>query len=274
MKSIFFFLVSVLIFSSCSLKRVAQFKDQVYDPENDLKLDVFAPRKAKHPKKILVFIHGGNWVNGKKSLYHFFGKGMARKDIVCVVISYRLSPRTDIAGMADDVAKSIKWIIENSAMFHGDTSQIFVSGHSAGGHLAAMVGTDNTYFKKQNMANPIKGVVLIDAYGLDVYSYLKASTNESDSRYYPIFSNDSSNWKKYSPIYFLDKHTPPFIQFVGGKTNQVIKDMNADFYNKLKEYQPDAKLIVVKRKKHVPMIFQFYNSRAKSYKDIVDFIKP
>lgn len=199
---------------------------------------------------------------------------MARKDIVCVVISYRLSPQTDIAGMADDVTISVKWIKENAPMFQGDTSQIFVSGHSAGGHLAAMVATDDTYFNKLNMSNPIKGVVLIDAYGLDVYSYLKASTNERDSRYYPIFSNDSGNWKKYSPIYYLDKESPPFIQFVGGRTNEIIKRMNDEFYTEVKKYQPDAKLIVVKRRRHVPMMFQFYNSKVKSYNDIVDFIKP
>jgi acetyl esterase/lipase len=274
MKSIFFSLISVIIFSACSLKRVSKFKDQVYDPENNLKLDVFAPRKAPSPKKILVFMHGGNWVNGKKSLYAFFGKGLARKDIVGVMISYRLSPRTDIAGMAEDVAKSIKWIKENASMIHGDTSQIFVSGHSAGGHLAAMVATDDTYFKKLKMANPIKGVVLIDAYGLDVYSYLKASTSERDSRYFPIFSTEPANWKKYSPVYYLDKQTPPIIQFVGGRTNRIIKDMNAEFYEEVKKYQLEAKLIVVKRKRHVPMIFQFYNSKVKSYRDIVDFMKP
>jgi acetyl esterase/lipase len=221
-----------------------------------------------------VFIHGGNWINGKKSLYPFFGKGLARKNIVGVIISYRLSPRTDIEGMADDVAKSVKWIKENASMFHGDTSQIFVSGHSAGAHLAAMVATDHSYFKKLKMANPIKGVVLIDAYGLDVYSYLKASKNERDSRYYPIFSTDSGNWKKYSPIYSLTKQLPPIIQFVGGRTNQIIKSMNDDFYKEVKKVQPEAKLIVVKRRRHVPMMFQFYNSRVKSYQDIVDFIKP
>ncbi|MES2568010.1 MAG: alpha/beta hydrolase [Bacteroidota bacterium] len=253
---------------------MAKFKDQVYDTDNNLKLDVFAPRKANSSKKILVFIHGGNWVNGKKSLYHFFGKGMARKNIVCVVISYRLSPRTDIEGMANDVAKSIKWIKENSTLFHGDTSNIFVSGHSAGGHLAAMVATDDSYFQKLKMSNPTKGVVLIDAYGLDVYSYLKASTNDRDSKYYPIFSTDQNKWKKYSPIFDLNKNSPAFIQFVGGKTNQIIKDMNGEFYTEVKKYQPEAKLIVVKRKRHVPMIFQFYNPYIKSYKDIVDFIKP
>jgi acetyl esterase/lipase len=247
-------------------------KDQVYDQENNLKLDVFFPRNDKGPKKILVFVHGGSWVNGKKSLYPFFGKGLARRGIVGVIISYRLSPRTDIAGMADDVAKSIKWVKDNAKIFNGDTLNIFVSGHSAGGHLAAMVATDDTYFKNLKMKNPVKGTILIDAYGLNVYKFLKASNNPADSKYYPIFSSEEANWKKYSPINHLDKSSPPFIQFVGGKTNQIIKDMNADFYEGIKNYQPNAEFIVVKRKRHVPMMFQFYNPFNRTYNKVEEFI--
>lgn len=262
------------MFSSCALKRVNKLKNQTYDSVNDLKLDVFFPHNDKSLKKVLVFIHGGNWIHGKKSLYNFFGKGMARKNIACVIISYRLSPRTDIEGMAIDMAKSLKWIVTNAHSFNGDTNTIFVSGHSAGGHLAAMVATDDSYFKKINIRNPIKGCVLIDAYGLDAYRFLSASTSEKDSMYLPIFTRDTSNWKKYSPIYHIGKNSPVFLQLVGGKTNQVIKDMNAEFYSEVIKYQPRAKLIVVERKRHVPMIFQFYNPYAKSYKDIINFIVP
>ncbi|MBC7696609.1 MAG: alpha/beta hydrolase [Burkholderiales bacterium] len=260
--------------SGCSVKRVNKFSDQIFDSAHDLKLDVYTPRKSETPKKILVFIHGGNWVQGKKSLYRFFGNGIARKNIACVVISYRLSPKTDIVGMADDVAMAVKWIKENALNFNGDTNNIFISGHSAGGHLAAMVALDDHYFEKLKMKNPIKGAVLIDAFGLDMYNYLRHSNNKRDTIYRRVFTDDSVNWKKYSPVYHLAKNKPKFIQFVGGKTNEIIKEMNAAFYDELQKYQPDAHLIIVKGKRHVPMIFQFYNPWVKSYEDILNFIKP
>ena len=274
MKYFFFLLAFSFLLPGCFLKRVTKIKNQPYDTINDLKLDVYTPRKSQSPKKILVFVHGGNWIHGKKSIYKFFGKGMARKNIACVVISYRLSPRTDINGMGNDVATAIKWVKENSASFNGDPNNIFVSGHSAGGHLAAMIALDDYYFEKLNMKNPIKGTVLIDAYGLDMFNYLSHSNSPRDTMYKRVFTDTQDNWKKYSPTYHLGKNKPDFIQFVGGKTNGIIKVMNNEFYNELKKYQPDAPLIVVKRKRHVPMIFQFYNPYAKSYRDILNFIKP
>jgi len=263
-----------LLSSACSSKRVTRLNDQIYDPVHDLKLDVYAPQNIQTPKKILVFIHGGNWIRGKKSIYRFFGKGMAGKNVVCIVINYRLSPTTNMAGMAEDIATSIKWTKENAVSFGGDPDKIFISGHSAGGQLAALLALDDHYFEKLKMANPIKGVVLIDAYGLDMFSYLSHSNGPRDTTYKRIFTEDPANWKKYSPIYHLNKNKPEFIQFVGGKTNTIIKEMNAAFYDELKKYQPNARLLVVKRKRHVPMMFQFYNRRVKTYGDILNFIKP
>jgi len=263
----------ILFVSSCSIKPVTKFKNITYNPSKQLQLDVYAPRKLKEPAKVLVFVYGGNWIHGKKSLYRFFGKGMARKGIVCAVVNYRLSPKTDISGMANDVAEAVKWLKDNSSTYKADTNHFFISGHSAGGHIAAMLATDNRYFKNLQMNNPIKGTVLIDAFGLDMYSYLMISKNPGDSIYKLTFTTDPANWKKTSPIYYLNDETPPFLMFVGGKTYPVIRQLNADFFMELKKHQPGASIINVKGKRHVPMIFQFYNPRAKPYKPIIEFIK-
>lgn len=262
----------ILVLSSCSLKPVSKIRNITYSQSRNLKLDVYAPKKAKEPKKILVFVYGGNWVSGKKSIYRFFGKGMARKGIVCVVLDYRLSPEAEIAGMAADVAEAVKWVKDNSASFKGDSSNIYISGHSAGGHLAAMVATDNSYFEQLNIKNPVKGIVLIDSFGLDMYLYLSESKDKKDTLYKPVFSNDPVKWKKYSPVYYLNKNTPPFMQFVGGRTYPAITLLNNVFHDNLLKYQPAAPLILQKGKKHIPMIFQFYKPHAKPYKDILKFM--
>ena len=260
------------LLSSCSIKPVSKTKNVSFSKNTNMLLDVYALRKSKTPRKILVFVYGGNWMHGKKSIYRFFGKGMARKGIVCVVLNYRLSPGANINDMATDVSEAVKWTQDNAASFKGDPNNIYISGHSAGGHLAAMMATDNSYFETLNMSNPIKGTVLIDAFGLDMYSYLKISKNPKDSIYIPTFTNNPANWKKYSPIYHLKNETPPFLMFVGGKTYPVIKQLNAEFYQEQKKHQPGLEVITVKRKKHVPMIFQFVNPGAKSYKHILSFM--
>ncbi len=265
--------MALLFFNSCSLKPVSKHKNSVYDAAHDLKLDVYSPRKADKPKEVLIFIHGGNWRSGKKSLYRFFGKGMARKGIVSVVIQYRLSPLTDYDGMAKDAALAVKWVKENISSYKGDSTKLFISGHSAGAHLAALIVTDKHYFKDLNMENPIKGTILIDAFGLDMHKYLTVSQNPKDSIYYPIFSKNPETWKKASPIFHLRKDMPPFLMFVGTKTYPAIK-MTTDYFLKaLQPYQPNTPLIEVNGKRHAGMIFQFYNPRKKAYKDVLGFIK-
>ncbi len=263
----------ILLFSGCSIKPVHKIRNITYDTAHNLQLDVYTPRKIKEPKKILIFVHGGNWVHGKKSIYKFFGKGMARKGIIGVIVDYRLSPSAEYDGMATDVANAVKWVKQNCLSFGGDTNNIFISGHSAGGQLAGLVATDNFYFEKLRMRNPIKGTVLIDGFGLDMYRYFKASTSEKDTLYKRVFTNDPSNWKKASPAYHLKKGMPPILMFLGGKTYPVIALTNNEFYAELKNYQPNAELITVKGKGHVPMIFQFINPYVKAYGHILNFME-
>lgn len=261
-----------LLLSACSVKPVSKHKNITYSPEKNLQLNLYAPRKIKSPKKVLIFVHGGNWVHGKKSIYRFFGKGLARKGVIGVVINYRLSPRANYEGMATDVATAVKWVKDHCDSLGGDPNNIYISGHSAGAQLAALVATDNSYSEKSGMENPIKGTVLIDAFGLDMYRYFSLSKNEKDTMYKRVFSEDLGTWKKASPAYHLSKSMPPFIIFTGGKTYPVIKQMNEEFYAEVVKYQPATPFIIVKRKRHVSMIFQFINPGAKAYKQILGFM--
>jgi acetyl esterase/lipase len=266
--SIIYLLVIFLLFGSC----VSRHKNIVYSKEHDLKLDVYSPRNVDKPKPVLVFIHGGNWVRGKKSIYKFFGKGFAKKGVVTVIINYRLSPNATYDSLAVTSALAVKWVREHITPYKGDTNNIFVSGHSAGAHLAALIATDNSYFDKLKIQNPVRGTILIDAFGLDMYSYLSTNKSDYSKRYYALFSEDQSTWKKASPIFHFHNGMPPFLLFVGTKTVPVIMEGTIDFLKALQPYQPGAPLVIVKGKRHVGMIFQFLNKRNKAYNDIMSFI--
>ena len=266
--------ISLLFFSSCSFRPVSKSKNIIYSPKNNLSLNIFSP-KQKHIKKpapVFLFIHGGSWRAGKKSTYNFLGKGMARKGAVAVIIDYRLYPRTNYEGMAIDAATAVKWVKQNIAGFGGDTNKIFVSGHSAGGQMAALIATDNLYFDSLKIKNPITGTILIDAFGLDMYSYFKNYRFNMEV-YQSVFTKDQDNWKKGSPLYHLHKGMPPFLLFLGGKTNTNIIVGNNDFLAELKKYQPETAINIVPRKRHIGMIFSFYNSHKKEYRQIIDFME-
>lgn len=266
--------VTLLILPACSFRSVKKSKNIIYSLESNLSLNVFSPKKVntKEPKSVFLFIHGGSWDAGKKSTYNFLGKGMARKGIVAVIIDYRLYPRTNYEGMAMDAATAVKWVKQNIATYGGDTSKICVSGHSAGGQIAALIATDNRYFDSLKIKNPIKGTILIDGFGLDMYKFFK-NYNYNKEVYQSVFTKDTMNWKNGSPIYRLHQGMPPFLMFLGEKTNSNIIIGNNDFLSEVKKYQPDATIRIVPRKRHLGMIFSFYNSQKKEYKQIIDFME-
>lgn len=237
-----------------------------------LQLDVYAPKKITELKDVFVFVHGGTWKSGRKDQYKFLGNRMARKGVVTVIIDYRLSPSTDYKGMATDVATALKWTKENISSYGGDSHKIFVSGHSAGGHLAALVSTDNHYFDSLNIPNPIKGTILIDAFGLDMHKFLSNDKYEKVKTYYSVFTHDPQIWKNGSPFFYLRDGMSPFLIYVGGRTYPSIKEGNNDFLKALKKYHPGTQLITVKHKKHVPMITQFLYTGNKAYKEIIRFM--
>lgn len=268
------FLISAISLTSC---RITKHTGLTYMPAiskegSDFKLDVFSPKKVNSTENVFVFLHGGGWSHGKKTLYKFLGKRMARKGVVGVIVDYPLSPETDWNGMAAASAKSIKWVKENISKYGGDPNRVFISGHSAGGHLAALISVKNEYLDTLGFKNPFKGVILIDAAGLDMYNYLKTQDALGDKHYQGAFSNDPETWKKASPIYFLHKGVPPMLIYTGQKTYPNIKESNLRFVAELAKYAPNMGYKEVKRKHHIPMIFQFYNSHNKLYKEIIHFM--
>lgn len=267
-KPFFLFIIVTVFFSSCAVRRTA---DVIYNKEHNLHLDVYAAKKQAAPQPVFIFVHGGTWVHGKKSTYRYLGKRMAKKGIVTVVIDYRLSPAADYKGMTMDAAEALKWVHDSISRYGGDPNQMYVSGHSAGGQIAGLVATDDHYFDSLHMQNPLKGAIMIDAFGLDMYSFFNHA-NKPPELYFAVFTHNEDDWRKASPYYHLHAGMPRFLMFTGGSTVPVIKTNNQEFHTALKQYQPDAQLISVKRAHHLGMIFNFYNRHRKAYKQIIDFM--
>jgi acetyl esterase/lipase len=243
-----------------------------FDSKHKLQLDVYSPKKVETPRPVFVFIHGGRWNSGKKSQYKFLGRRMASKGVVTVVPDYRLSPVAEYRGATTDVAMALTWTKEHISDFGGDANRIFIAGHSAGGHLAALVSLDHSYFDSLKTSNPLSGTILIDAFGLDMYSFLSNESFKKHRTYYAMFGQNPEIWKDGSPLYHLDGATKPFLMFVGTKTYPVIYESNREFFEALKKHQPHLRPIIEMKKKHIPMMLQFYNSDNRGYDDIIKFM--
>ena len=135
-------------------------------------------------------------------------------------------------------------------------------------YLIDLVGTNQKYLQKKDL---IKGIVLNDAAGLDMYSFLKEYPPSDFHNYKVTWTEQEENWKDASPIYFLSEKVPPLLIYVGTKTHPSIISSNEDFVKAIKEYQPAAEIKFLP-KKHVPMMSQFIYPWNKHYKEIIEFI--
>jgi arylformamidase len=101
------------------------------------RLDLFPARSPGSP--VLVFIHGGYWRALDKADHSFVAPAFVEAGAAVVVPNYALCPAVTIEQIALQTAQALAWVWRNAAEFGGDPSRIAVVGHSAGGHLAAMM---------------------------------------------------------------------------------------------------------------------------------------
>jgi len=114
-------------------------------------LDLYVPDDRPRPLPIIVNIHGGAWVTGKKEQSEFYCLDMARRGFAVVNFTYRLAPRWKHPAPMEDCNNVVLWLLEHAKEYDLDTNSVFLIGDSAGAHNAAMYAcmiTSPKYAKK------------------------------------------------------------------------------------------------------------------------------
>ena len=266
-------LMTAFLSFNCSSKKitdVSYLKSLEVSTTDNPKLNVFIPRKSNvEQAAVLIFIHGGNWNSGRKGTYDLLGRNFANKSIITVIPDYTLSPNASYDTMTEQIAKVIIWCKENIHKYGGDPNQIFVSGHSAGGHLGALAVMNPKY---KIDPKSISGIILNDTAGLDMNNYLEGNPPTEKDNYLATWTSNPEKWKEASPIYFLNKNTPPFLIYVGDKTYNSIKVANSRFVSVLNPFQPNVTPIRL-NKRHAPMVLQYFNPWSDRFDETIEFIK-
>ncbi len=252
-----------------------------YIPESDPEfnsarhiLDIFYPERgdsnATYP--ILVFIHGGTWMYGSKDPYATLGRNLIPFGIVVVTINYRLGSDVDFSKMAIDSARAVKWVTENAHLYGGNTSEITISGHSAGGHLGALIALNNHYFEALGIENPTRKVLLIDAFGLDVGTMIQTHGAMFLGHIDAIFTTDPETWKTASPINYISSKKIPFLILTGSRSYPILLHDNTLFADKLKKVNDSVAVYEIAGKSHLEMITQFQKNDTEILRKVADFI--
>jgi len=112
--------------------------------------------------EVICLMHGGGWTNGYKEWMALMAPGLNSRGITTVSFGYRLAPQHVYPACFNDCADAVAWVYKSIAQWGGDPDKIFVSGHSAGGHIAALLALKSDWQAPRSLpATVIKGALPI-----------------------------------------------------------------------------------------------------------------
>jgi arylformamidase len=196
------------------------------------------------------------------------------KGYVFVATNHRFFPNVTVKEMTGDIAKAIRWVHDHAKEYSGDPDSIFVMGHSAGAHLAALVCTDDRYLKAEGLPlSVIKGCVPVDTAVYDVEKQIATVGSPRAAVYSGVFGTTASSQKDVSPITFVakDKNIPAFlILHVADRPDS--KAQSQMFTDKLKEVGVSAKVNAAEGKTHGTINSDLGQPDDKPTKELFEFL--
>jgi acetyl esterase/lipase len=191
-------------------------RNLAYGPEKDHRFDLYRPADSRpEPRPVMVYIHGGGWVSGKKEQQGLpMMHALAKAGWVCVGIDYRMGAKHRFPAEIDDVKLALAWVAEHIGEYGGDPSFIAVSGGSAGGHLASLAALDPECAPLIKAAVPIYGVYDFTDH-LDIRGYARMRPFLERMVMPMKMADDPEFWQQMSPIFQVDPAAPPFFVLQG-----------------------------------------------------------
>lgn len=184
-----------------------------FQPEHRLGMDVHTPATGAGKAPVVIFFHGGSWRDGNRSDYRFVGKALAARGMLVLVPDYRKGPLHPFPAFMQDAASATAWARQNAARLGGDPARIFLMGHSAGAHIAALLATDQRYLAAQGMRpGQLAGVIGLAG----PYDFLPIT----DPKLQEVFGARAT-WPESQPVNFVNGDEPPFLLVHGDADRRV-----------------------------------------------------
>lgn len=270
--------LAITISTACSPVRVLNglVPDDGYNLYADIpfgnlsrqQLDIYQPRHINHAAPVVIFYYGGSWDSGNKADYKFVAEALTSHGFITVIPDYRVYPDVLFPEFMADPAHSTLWVKQNIHKFGGDSSRIFLAGHSAGAHIAVMLGVNAEYLSLVGLTpESIRGIIG----SAGPYDFLPLKSN----RLKEIFGDESQLWKS-QPINFVDGKNPPIQLLVGLKDGTVWPRNSFNLANKIQQAGGKVEVIEFPEYGHIDMAAKLARPLRGDgilLKHMVDFIQ-
>lgn len=171
-------------------------------------LDIYYPKNKKDYATI-VWFHGGGLMAGNKEI----PEALKEKGICVVAVNYRMYPKVKAPKYLEDAAAAVSWVFKNIKDFGGNTSLIFVSGHSAGGYLASMVGLDKSWLSKHGIdANTLAGIIPFSGQAI---THFKIREEQGIPDTQPVVD-------QFAPLFHVRPDAPPLLLITGDRELELL----------------------------------------------------
>ncbi|MDF1657017.1 MAG: alpha/beta hydrolase fold domain-containing protein [Verrucomicrobiales bacterium] len=231
------------------------------DGERRCQLDLYYPSGGK-PFSTVIWFHGGGISKGNKSI----PLPLRNKGVAVVAANYRLSPGVKAPVYLEDAAAAVAWTVKNIGRYGGgQTKKVFVSGHSAGGYLASMVGLDPKWLGAHDLEpEALAGVIPFSGHTITHFTVRKEQGIDGKQ---PTID-------PFAPLYHVNKSAPPMLLITGDRELELLAryEENAYFWRMMQEVgHPDTTLRELEGFDHggmpepaFPLLLDFIEKRSSN----------
>jgi acetyl esterase/lipase len=220
-------------------------RDLAYGSDAREQLDVYRPRTAKAAAPVVIFLYGSRWQYGSRNEYHLLGQALTGRGLVAVVPDYRLYPQVTFPGWVEDAARAVRWASDSIGSYGGDPKRIFIVGHSAGAHTAALLALDPHYLRRAGVPpGTVRGVVSLAG---------PVATAWTDSDIKALMGPPES-WRASYPLEHADGTGPPLLLLHGALDETVAAQNSVQLGSRIRELGGCARVVIYRGLTHVGIV--------------------
>lgn len=165
--------------------------------------------KGASNRPVIIWFHGGGLTGGEK----YSPAALLTKDYVLVSVEYRFYPSASVSEILDDAALATAWVVKNIKQYGGSASKIYLTGHSAGGYLVAMLGTDKSWLGKYGV-DPDKFACIVPFSG-QMMTHFTEKKARGIPQTQPVID-------ELAPLWHIRPDTAPFLVITGDRNKEMI----------------------------------------------------